>query len=381
MEFFMEYCNRKVRLAPFRLESDYEYKKTVGVIDALLERALNIHRGQKSGSRFGWEDHYRPDDLMARATELLATLEAGQLPLDGKYSEPGGALVDHTFVEVDGVMHVFYNRAFVGYDWPERFVDTFGHAVSEDLIHWTPLDPVFSAMLGGHDDHQVWSPGIVKRGDTYYMFYTGVNFHVAQAICLATSKDLVHWDRCPENPIFIPGDWCPWSADRWSDCRDGMVFCDDDGMSYMYYCTTRIMEDGSHHNALGIASSSDLVHWQDDGCIIIQNCDHFPESPYVMKRGDMYYMFFTNVGKGTAYATSRHPVEGWTVLPYDENLLFPGCTSEVFSFKGEWYISNARWLGTGEQYLEIAHFNFHEDGSLSVGDWLRRGDGSAEKRD
>ncbi|MBR0158128.1 MAG: family 43 glycosylhydrolase [Clostridia bacterium] len=369
---YKRYCKIMITLAPLRLRQEPEYLKTVSVIDALANRAYDIAMGAKPGIRFGFAfDHYTTESLFGRAEELLDALKNGEFPLQGKYTEPGAvAVVDHDFVEKDGVMHVFYNRAFVGHDWPERFVDTFGHAVSEDLIHWTPCPPVFSAQEGGFDDYQVWSPGFIQRGGKYYMFYTGVNYNIAQAICMAESEDLVHWTRCADNPVFIPGSWAPWSADKWSDCRDGMVF-GDDGRYYLYYCTSRYMDDGSIHNAMGIATSDDLYHWKDEGAFTIPNCNHMPESPYVFKRRGTYYMIFTNCGKGIAYATSKYPDRGWEVLPDDRNLLFPGSTAEVIEFKGKWYISNTLWHGTGEQYLELAEITWNDDGTFTVGQWLR----------
>ncbi|MBO4326476.1 MAG: family 43 glycosylhydrolase [Clostridia bacterium] len=368
---YKRYCDIMVRVAPFKLKTDFETVKAVAVIDTLANRGYDLACGVFPGNRFGFTFHYTEESVFARAEELLEALERGEEPLKGKYAEPGGAFVDHDFIEKDGVMHVFYNRAFVGHDWPERFVDTFGHATSTDLVNWTPCHPVFSAQKGVFDDYQVWSPGFVKRGDEYYMFYTGVNYNIAQAICMAKSKDLEHWERCSDNPVFIPGPWSPWSADKWSDCRDGMVFADDDGKYYLYYCTSKLMDDGSTHNAMGIAFSDDLYHWTDGVAFTIPNCNHMPESPFVMKRDGKYYMFFTNCGKGTAFATSDYPDRGWEVLPDDKNLIFPGCTSEVFEFKGKWYISNAMWYGTGEQYLEITELFWNGDGTFSVGKTLR----------
>ena len=40
---------------------------------------------------------------------------------------------------------------------------------------------------GGLED-----PRVLKIDNTYYLTYTGYNLHDAQ-LCLATSKDLLHW--------------------------------------------------------------------------------------------------------------------------------------------------------------------------------------------
>ena len=43
-------------------------------------------------------------------------------------------------------------------------------------------------------DGGVEDPRLVKFGDTFYLTYTGYNKKDAQ-LCLATSKDLLHWQR------------------------------------------------------------------------------------------------------------------------------------------------------------------------------------------
>jgi hypothetical protein len=45
--------------------------------------------------------------------------------------------------------------------------------------------------------------------------------------------------------------------------------------------------------------------------------------------------------------------------------------SEVFEFKGKWYISVAERLPGNEQYIEFMRFYWNEDGSVSVGDFVR----------
>ena len=364
-KFYRRYCDLKVRVAPYRMKDDYETIKTVAAIDALADHAEVLTHGEDVG-RFGWNkmNQIETEPLFSLALNLLEAMEEGEEPLRGYFAEPGGALIDHSFVIEDGKIHVFYNRGYIGYDWPERFVDSIGHAVSEDLIHWDIKPPVLTAQKGGHDDYQVWSPGVVEHDGCYWMFYTGVNYNIAQAPCLAKSKDLYHWERSGSSPLFIPGEWCPWSPDKWSDGRDGMVFADDDGTFYMYYCSSCIMEDGSGATAMGIASSRDMYHWKDEGCFRLEECKLSPESPYVIKHNGLYYMFYTNCEKGgTYYATSANPITGWV----EKGEALPGVScSEVFEFKGKWYISGCAHKGGGMHFLVLYEFTWNKDGSVSV---------------
>lgn len=373
MEFYKKYTDLRVRIAPFRKKKDFESVKTVAAVDALANRAYDVHEGLDPKGRFGWGgSDFSEDALMERAVSYLEALERGVFPLKGKFAEPSCSFVDHSFIEKDGVMHVFYNIGYIGYLWDQRFVDTLGHATSTDLVNWEIHAPALTTQEGEFDNYQIWSPAVVEFEGKYWMFYTGVNFNIAQAICLAVSDDLYNWERVSGNPILTPGAWCPWDASKWSDCRDSMVFKDDDGTFYMYYCSWFVDTDGAGKPAVGTAVSHDFLHWEDRGPIWLPDVSHAAESPYVIKHNGIYYLFYTNAGsRHTCYATSDDPLKGWTILPEGRNILADTCCSEVFQYQNKWYFSMASYLGAGEQYLEIAELYWHEDGSISIGEVLR----------
>ncbi|MBO4422458.1 MAG: family 43 glycosylhydrolase [Clostridia bacterium] len=371
--FIKRYYEYKTRVARFELRSDAETVKTVSVINVLLERAYNVYAGASTGGRFGFGPGHTVENYMKRATDYTEALERGEFPLKGRFTEPGHALVDHSFIERGGRMHLFYNRGYIGYEWDTMPVNTVGHAVTDDLINWTVEPPVISTDINAHEDYQVWSPGVAEKDGKYYMYYTGVNVNVAQAICLAVSDDLYNWKKYENNPVVIPGEWCPWGLDHWSDCRDAMVFVDGDGKAYMYYCTSKYNENGAGP-AVGVASSYDMVNWRDEGAYTFDICDVALESPFVMKRGGKYYMFYTNCNYGTAYAVSDDPVKGWRSLgmlipwtvPPQCPANVPSC-AEVFGFKGKWYISSCLREPGCEQYLELFELFWNSDGTVKVG--------------
>ena len=372
---FEKVLRLRARLAPFMLLTDDETVKTVSIVEILLERAYNVDAGASTEGRFGFGPGHTVENYLGRAEAYIAALERGEYPLAGKITEPGIALVDHSFIKKDGRMHLFYNRGYVGYEWDTKQVNTVGHAVTDDLVHWTWEPPVLSVDPAQFEEYGVWSPGVAEKDGVYYMYYTGVNFNVAQAICLATSRDLYHWERYADNPVVKPGPWGPWSADRWSDCRDSMVFVDNDGTAYMYYCTSRYTENGGARPALGIASSADMLHWRDEGAYCFDICDHALESPFVLRRGDAYYLFYTNCGYGTAYAVSDNPISGWRSLGMLMSWTIPplcpanvpSC-AEVFEFRGQWYISSCLREPGCEQYLELFSLTWNADGTVKIGE-------------
>src|SRR5207249_3760262 len=82
-----------------------------------------------------------------------------------------------------------------------------GYAESSDGLHFTRRpEPVLSPETDYERDGGVEDPRLVKFGDTYYLTYTGYNKKDAQ-LCLATSRDLIHWER---KGVILPaykGNW------------------------------------------------------------------------------------------------------------------------------------------------------------------------------
>ena len=127
-----------------------------------------------------------------------------------------------------------------------------GYAESADGIHFTRRnEPVFSPekdyeKVGGVED-----PRLVQFGDTYYLTYTGYNKKDAQ-LCLATSKDLVHWER---RGVILPAYKGNWNV-RWT--KSGAIVPEKIGGKYwMYFLGT----SRDNIDQMGLASSTDLLHW------------------------------------------------------------------------------------------------------------------------
>jgi hypothetical protein len=102
-------------------------------------------------------------------------------------------------------------------DYPEkeytrgRRGDRGGLATSRDLIHWekSPSNPVLDlGPLGAWDDTHVRPKTLVRWKEWYYTFFEGTkNDEVFwwDQVGVARSKDLIHWERFPFNPIVPLG--------------------------------------------------------------------------------------------------------------------------------------------------------------------------------
>lgn len=141
------------------------------------------------------------------------------LPPANWLNDPNG------LIHWQGKYHLFYQHNPSG---PVHGRIHWGHACSEDLIHWTHLPVALAPTPGGPDEEGCWSGcAVVDDAGVPTFLYTGVrDGYRRQQACLATSSDdLLSLTKHPGNPI-IPG---PPAGMEALGFRDHTVWREDDG--------------------------------------------------------------------------------------------------------------------------------------------------------
>lgn len=97
----------------------------------------------------------------------------------------------------DGTWRLFYERRDAGV-WL---------ATSKDMKVWTNADdePVLRPGPGEYDTELIAVNQIIKHKGRYYAYYHGSGPPGKTRLwctCVATSSDLVHWEKYPGNPLF-----------------------------------------------------------------------------------------------------------------------------------------------------------------------------------
>jgi len=130
-----------------------------------------------------------------------------------------------------------------------------GYAESTDGVHFVRRpEPVLGPEADYEKDGGVEDPRLTGIGGTYYLTYTGYNRKDAQ-LCLATSQDLVHWDR---KGVILPAYKGNWNV-KWT--KSGAIVPEKiAGKYWMYFLGTAT--DGT--DQMGLASSADLLHWTEE---------------------------------------------------------------------------------------------------------------------
>lgn len=149
---------------------------------------------------------------------------------------------------------VIHNRKFVMLYRAQDVAGTsrLGYAESTDGIHFVRrAEPVLAPETEYEKGGGVEDPRLVRIGDTYYLTYTGYNKKDAQ-LCLATSKDLTHWERKGVILAAYKGKWnVGWT-------KSGAIVPEKiDGKYWMYWLGTA----ADKTDQMGVSYSSDLMHW------------------------------------------------------------------------------------------------------------------------
>ncbi len=171
--------------------------------------------------------------------------------------EPGPSwsatgLFNPTAVEHDGKKVLLFRAT------DAKMISRIGYADSLDGLHFKiRAQPVLEPEAPYETGGGVEDPRLVQIDGTYYLTYTGYNGKDAQ-LCLATSKDLIHWQR---KGVILPAYKGTWNT-KWT--KSGAILPQKvKGLWWMYYLGTRVDPDGKERDYMGVASSPDLLHWAD----------------------------------------------------------------------------------------------------------------------
>jgi len=120
------------------------------------------------------------------------------------YQPPANWMNDpNGLIQWRGQYHLFYQHNPREAVWGDIH---WGHAVSEDLLHWRDLPLALAPTPNSPDERGVWSGCVVDQDGVATAIYTGVrgDDHAQQTVCIATSTDdaLIHWEKSSHNPVL-----------------------------------------------------------------------------------------------------------------------------------------------------------------------------------
>lgn len=182
-----------------------------------------------------------------------------------------------------------------------------------ELIQFTPYadNPILTGAGEGHWDVKIRERGwILREGDLWRLWYSGYDGTRPgkKMLGLATSRDGLHWERDPRNPIY---------SEHW--CED-MMIVPHHGTYYMF-------AEGAQDQAQ-LLTSNDGVTWIRRGKLDIRQTNGEPltagprGTPTAWHEAGVWYLFYERMDRGVWLATSRD-LDIWQNVQ-DEPVLLPG---------------------------------------------------------
>lgn len=147
-----------------------------------------------------------------------------------------------------GKYHAFFQHYPYAPQWGQMH---WGHAVSEDLLHWTELPIALYPDQPYEDDGGCFSGSAIVKDGRLWLFYTSVSHSLNQTQSVAWSDDGITFHKWKDNPV-IPAP----PADGSKDFRDPKVFL----YQGKYYMVCGSGKDGV--GKILLFSSETLTNWE-----------------------------------------------------------------------------------------------------------------------
>jgi predicted GH43/DUF377 family glycosyl hydrolase len=206
----------------------------------------------RRGSRYfnfysGFDGHTWRTGLATSSDGLNWTRQGAVLSpegAEGDYMAANGAALDHA-----GEFWYWYQAG--AKDTPRL-----GLARSSDGRHWrkAPFPVLDGGPRGSWDERGVADPYVLEVRGYFYLFYLGQDRARRQRLGVARSTDGQHWQKLRSNPILELGEYGAFDE---MGLGEPAVWI---GQGYYWMLYTG--RDAREHRRLGMARSTDGVHWQ-----------------------------------------------------------------------------------------------------------------------
>ncbi|MFC7201475.1 GH32 C-terminal domain-containing protein [Halospeciosus flavus] len=275
-------------------------------------------------------------------------------------------------VEWNGRYHVFYQYNPAG---PFHGTIHWGHAVSDDLVHWEDEPIALSPDPDGPDRDGCWSGCTVVDDGTPTFVYTGGRGG-RQLPCLATADDdsLRTWTKDPANPVIeeVPVEIDVLASEEWhAEFRDHCVW--KDGEFWYQVIGSGISEVGG---TVLLYRSRDLQEWTYLGPILTgawEGAGAMWECPELLDLGETQLLHVSNYADVLYFlgdlSDGRFHVDERDLLDYGDFYAPQSMTTEsgrelTFGWLPEARSERAQWDAGWSGALSLPRELAVEDGTL-----------------
>ena len=198
-------------------------------------------------------------------------------PKTGWMNDPNG------LIYFRGQYHAFFQHNPYAPKWGSMH---WGHAVSDDLIHWQELPIALYPDMDYENDGGCFSGSAVEKDGRLYLFYTSVSHELKQTQSVAYSDDGIHFTKYSANPVIKQN---PLGSPDFRDPKVTLI----DGTYYM-----AVGAGNTESGKVLLFTSADLLQWDYVG-VLFEGTEyaHCIECPDFFQLGSKYVLMFSKIGE------------------------------------------------------------------------------------
>ncbi|MCI1984577.1 MAG: glycoside hydrolase family 32 protein [Bifidobacteriaceae bacterium] len=190
-----------------------------------------------------------------------------------------------------GQYHLFYQFNPYSAFWSQMY---WGHAVSEDMLHWKQLPPALapSESYDAHPQGGCFSGSAIEKDGRLYLVYTGaanLGKGLEQTQNIAVSSDGIHFEKYEGNPVVTAPEGVAIDS-----FRDPKVW--EHNGRYYFVCAAQ--REGRAQALL--YRSDDLLHWEFFNVLLESRGEwgYMWECPDFFQLGDKWVFLCSPMGAG-----------------------------------------------------------------------------------
>ncbi len=152
-----------------------------------------------------------------------------------------------------------------------------------------PGNPVLTGIYNGYESYGVYQAYVMKDGNTFKMWFNGLNGDGAGVIEYAESNDGIHWLRPINHPVLLPGN-------GWDNQNVSLPTVIKEDSLYRMYYQGRASLYGPWH--IGLATSSDGINWTKHPNPVLYATSGWElqiQPTDIVKKDGVYYLYYDGV--------------------------------------------------------------------------------------